>query len=39
MLTNGIKSNWLLEELEWELVRPGNLKQWDGLFAWFLRQM
>lgn len=36
MLRNSAKSNWTLEELGWELVPPGDFKQWDGLLAWFV---
>ncbi|MCB1983862.1 MAG: HNH endonuclease [Burkholderiales bacterium] len=39
MLTNSIKSNWLLEELQWALKVPGNLQSWDGMFSWFLRHV
>lgn len=37
MITNSIKSNWLLEELEWTLKEPGDLKAWDGLISWFIQ--
>ena len=33
---NSAKSNWLLEELDWNLHSPGNLKDWDGLLNWFM---
>lgn len=36
MLRNSAKSNWLLEELGWELYPPGELKEWDGLIHWFI---
>ena len=36
MLRNSAKSNWTLEELGWDLVPPGDFKQWDGLLGWFL---
>ncbi len=36
MLRNSAKSNWTLEELGWQLVPPGDLKQWDGLLGWFI---
>lgn len=39
MLTNSIKSNWSLQELHWELVGPGDLGDWDGMFSWFLRHV
>ena len=39
MLTNGIKSNWLLDELRWNLLQPGSLEQWDGMLSWFIGQM
>ena len=35
-LRNNAKANWLLEELGWNLAPPGDLGEWDGLFAWFL---
>ncbi|MDM8524124.1 HNH endonuclease [Desulfococcaceae bacterium HSG8] len=35
-LRNSSKSNWLLEELGWELNKPGNINEWDGMFFWFL---
>jgi len=37
MLRNGVKSNWTLDELGWDLLPPGNLEEWDGLLGWFLR--
>jgi 5-methylcytosine-specific restriction endonuclease McrA len=36
MLRNSAKSNWLLEELGWELYPAGELKEWDGLIHWFI---
>jgi hypothetical protein len=36
MLRNSAKSNWLLEEIGWELYPPGTLKDWDGLIHWFI---
>lgn len=36
MLRNSAKSNWTLEELGWQLLPPGDLKQWDSLRGWFL---
>lgn len=36
MLRNGIKANWRLEELGWELVDAGDISEWDGLIKWFL---
>lgn len=36
MLRNSAKSNWLLEELGWELYPQGELKEWDGLIHWFI---
>jgi len=35
-LRNSAKSNWLLEELGWELQAPGSLDEWDGLLSWFM---
>lgn len=37
MLRNQIKSHWTLEELGWEIARPGRLEDWDGLLSWFLK--
>lgn len=39
MLTNGVKANWTLEQLGWELLPPGDFHEWDGLLNWFVRQM
>ena len=36
-LRNSAKSNWLLEELGWQLHKPGNLSEWDGLIRWYLK--
>mgnify|MGYP002349834636 FL=1 len=36
MLRNSAKSNWLLEELGWDLYPPGSFEEWDGLVHWFL---
>ena len=35
-LRNSAKSNWLLEELGWQLHQPGDLDEWDGLINWFV---
>lgn len=35
-MRNSIKSNWLLEEIGWQLHPPGNLTEWDGLLGWFM---
>ena len=35
-LRNSAKSNWLLEELGWQLHKPGDLNEWDGLVNWFM---
>jgi hypothetical protein len=35
-LRNSIKSNWLLEEIGWQLHEPGDLNKWDGMFYWFV---
>jgi 5-methylcytosine-specific restriction endonuclease McrA len=35
-LRNSAKSNWLIEELNWQLVPSGNIGEWDGLTSWFL---
>lgn len=39
MLTNSIKSNWTLEQLQWKLLHPGDIKEWDGMMNWFLNQI
>ena len=39
MLTNSIKSNWTLEDLQWELLPSGDIKEWDGMLGWFLKQV
>jgi len=36
MLRNSAKANWMLEELGWLLHPPGDIKQWDGMVAWFM---
>ncbi len=33
---NSAKSNWLLEEIEWQLRPPGDFEEWDGMMHWFL---
>jgi len=38
MLTNAAKGNFLVEELGWHILPPGNLEEWDGLTKWFFRQ-
>lgn len=38
MVRNAAKANFTIEELGWELVPEGDLKDWDGLTDWFLRQ-
>lgn len=39
MLTNSIKSNWTLEQLQWTLQPPGTCSDWDGMVSWFLHQV
>jgi hypothetical protein len=39
MLTNSIKSNWTLEQLQWELLPPGSWEEWDGMMPWFIQQV
>ena len=39
MLTNSIKSNWTLEQLQWKLLPVGNINEWDGLLGWFVQQV
>lgn len=38
MSTNAVKANWTLDELGWELLPPGDLREWDGMTGWFLRR-
>jgi len=35
-LRNSAKSIWLLDELGWQLHKPGDLAEWDGLLKWYL---
>ncbi len=37
MLHNSAKSNWLLEELNWQLHPPGDWRGWNGLSKEFVR--
>lgn len=39
MLTNSIKSNWTIEQLQWQLIPPGNITEWDGMMNWFVQQV
>jgi hypothetical protein len=39
MISNSIKSNWLLRDLAWRLKEPGSLIDWDGMFFWFIRHV
>ena len=39
MLTNSIKSNWTLEQLQWTLLPSGDMNEWDGMLRWFLNQI
>jgi Restriction endonuclease len=39
MLRNSAKANWMLDELGWKLLPPGDLSVWDGLLQWFLRHV
>ncbi len=39
MLTNSIKSNWTLDQLQWEIHGRGDFKVWDGMIRWFQRQV
>ena len=36
MMRNSAKSNWLLEEIDWNLHAPGKMTDWDGQLAWFM---
>lgn len=37
MLHNSIKSNWTLEQLNWQLHEAGKFEDWDGLTALFVK--
>lgn len=37
MVNNSAKSNFTLEQLHWTLKPAGNIKDWDGLSALFVR--
>ena len=39
MLTNSIKSNWTLEQLQWDLKPKGDFHEWNGLIHWFIQQV
>lgn len=39
MLRNAAKANWTLDELDWELLPPGDLAEWDGLTGWCLQYL
>ena len=39
MLTNSIKSNWTLDQLQWKIHDRGDFKVWDGMIGWFQRQV
>ena len=39
MLTNSIKSNWTLDQLQWQLLPSGNIAEWDGMIGWFIQQV
>lgn len=39
MVRNAAKANFTIEELGWNLLPPGPYQEWDGLTAWFLRQL
>lgn len=36
MIRNSAKSNWTMEEIEWNLHEKGKLKNWDGLIHYFI---
>lgn len=38
MMGNAQKANFTIDEVGLQLVPQGNLKDWDGLTGWFLRQ-
>ena len=37
MLHNSIKSNWTLEQLNWQLFERGKFEDWDGLTGLFVK--
>ena len=37
MLHNSIKSNWTLEQLQWQLHPTGDYEEWDGLTNLFVK--
>lgn len=37
MLHNSVKSNWTLEELNWQLHEAGRMEDWDGLTRLFAK--
>jgi len=39
MLTNSTKSNWTLDQLQWELLPPGDIDKWDGMISWLVKQV
>ena len=39
MLTNSIKSHWTIEQLQWQLLPPGSIAEWDGMMNWFVQQV
>jgi len=39
MFRNQIKSHWTLDELEWSLHDPGDIKIWDGLLGWYMKSI
>ena len=36
MMSNAAKANWTVEELNWQILPPGNLTEWDGLMGTFV---
>lgn len=37
VLRHMIKAKWTLEQIGWELHKPGDMFAWDGLSRWFLQ--
>jgi hypothetical protein len=35
MLNNAIKSNWTLQEINFNLYEPGNINEWNGMITWY----
>jgi len=36
-IMNSAKSNFLIDELGWELYNPGKIDEWDGMMQWYIQ--